>query len=37
MDKYYVVGLTNDELAKGTLSKIGDVIRNDFLERPKLL
>ena len=35
MDKYYVVGLKNDQVANGELSRIADVIRNAFFETAK--
>jgi len=32
MEKYYVVGLKNDQVAQGALSKIADIIRDAFFE-----
>ena len=31
MEKYYVVGLINEEVGKGILSLITDIIRNEFM------
>jgi hypothetical protein len=35
MEKYYVVGLKNDQVARGALSQIADVIRNAFINSSK--